>query len=156
MKLWWAMRGKYTYPSELSSKSLKNIELVQTNFVPGQSGIDILMGNWWVTFMGRRRKKNEKIMKHLWKQMHLEKKSVYIFFSFDHENYIAGIFHYDSWYNEKLKSAERHQCNHQLIKMFHFLQHVEVITTLLLLCLDGNKFLVLGNIRKTEFDIRKY
>lgn len=35
----------YTCPSELSSKSLKNTELVQANFVPGQSGIGVLLGN---------------------------------------------------------------------------------------------------------------
>lgn len=41
------MRGMfYTCPNELSSKSLKNIELVQANFVPGQSGIDVLLGSW--------------------------------------------------------------------------------------------------------------
>lgn len=46
MKLSWAMRGMfYNYPSELSFKSLKNVELVQANFIPGQFCIDVLMGN---------------------------------------------------------------------------------------------------------------
>lgn len=103
---------------------------------------------WWAAFNGRRGKENEEIMKQLWKQMHLEKNQC-IFFSFDYQNYIAGIFHNNFWYGEKLKNAERYRCNRQLIKMSHFLQHVEVITNFL--SLDWDNFLVSGNIRKIEF-----
>lgn len=52
---------------------------------------------------------------------------------------------------EELKNVESYQCNPQLVKTSHFLQHVKMITTFLLLCLNGDKYLLSGNIRKIEF-----
>lgn len=125
---------------------------MQSTFVPGQSSTDVLTGIWMMSNIQWEKEKekwgnNEAALK----TNALGEKSVYFFFSFDYQNYIAGLFHNNFWYGEKLKNAERYQCNHQLIKMSHFLQHVEVITNFLLLSLDWDNFLVSGNIRKIEF-----
>lgn len=141
----------YTYPSKLSFKSLKNVELVQANFVLGQFGIDVLMGNWRATFKGRRRKKNDKIMKQLWKQMLFWRKiSVYFLFIWPSK---LHSWNTSQWFLIWWKVEERRKISVQspVGKMSHFLQHVEVITTFLLLCLDRDNFLLLGNITKAEF-----
>lgn len=63
------MRGMfYAYPSELSSNSSKNGELVQPNFVTGQSSIAFSIVSWMMSNIHGERKEekwgyNEAILK---------------------------------------------------------------------------------------------
>lgn len=72
------MRGIfYTYPSELSSKRLKNVELVRASFVHGQFGIDVLTDDQHSRGEGERKRENNEAAL---KTNALGEKSVYIFF----------------------------------------------------------------------------
>lgn len=121
MKLCWPVRGMfYTYPSELYFSSSKNAGLVQPNFVSGQSSIAFPIVSWMMNSVHGEREEakqgnDEAVLKI---NAFGEKNNVY-YWKFHHQNYIAGIFHNNYWYAEKLKNVETYQCNPGLVKVFY-------------------------------------